>query len=198
MRRRIELTHFSFPPRLDKDKSNFRLQVNLRYSTQEGNLEVDTAILPGLDVYWECAKDRNTKQVTAEGPGALVRAHQGSELDVKKAGVWGRRFRVDADDLYELRVSVFDVNREDWLEKVAGAVKAVISTVAGLAGSLTGGLLKSLGEEAATGIGKRMSSGDDKLLICHSAEYDRETGSWTVERGGYKLVFTAQQEENNP
>ena len=193
----VELVYFSFPAELDKDKSNFRLQVALRYRTADGEYEVKTVIMPGLDIYWECSEDRNKKKdIVAEGPGALVRASAlddefENRIDTDKAGVWGRRFRVCASELYELRVTVFDVDRKDWLEKVAGAIKSVITAVASLAGSIAGGALKAVGEEAAAGLGRRMASGDDRLLICHSAEYSRTQSNWVVERGGYRLEFRA-------
>ena len=181
----IELTRFSFPGSLPDRKANFRLQVAVRYRAGS-EYKVQTVILPGLDIYWECSKDRNREVKVTEGPGALVRASMHDEIDMAKAGAWGTRFRVCASELYELRVTVFDVDRKDWLEKVADVGKAMLNLVVDLAGSVAGGALKSIGEEAAAGLGKRMSAGDDDVLICHSAEYNDST--WKISRGGYSLA----------
>ena len=94
----IELTRFRFPAGLPDRKANFRLQVAVRY--RAGNeYEVKTVIMPGLDIYWECSKERNQEARVSEGPGALVRAANGNEIDIGKAGAWGRRFRVRASEL---------------------------------------------------------------------------------------------------
>ena len=88
---------------------------------------------------------------------------------------------------------MFDVDRKDWLEKLASVGKAALDTIVDLTKSVAGGAFKSIGEEAAAGLGRRMSTGDDDVLICDSAEF--ENYEWNVSRGEYELVFQAKKVE---
>ena len=130
-----------------------------------------------------------------EEPGALVRTFDEDLKEAKpvvnlnRAGPWGTRFRLSADNLYELRVTVFDVNREDWVDKMGDFVKGVFGVIGGAVSKV----LKPLVDETATGVGKRMVKGDDKVLVVLSETgVDAENGKkWTLQRYGYDLEFTA-------
>lgn len=188
---RFELTEFTFPAGLSDSKANFRMQVDVRYTSGD-DVEVDTVILPGVDVYWECSKGRNKKGgENGEGAGMLVRktgqsSEWPSELDMQKAGPWGTRFRLSADELHELRVVVFDVNRQDWVEKMTGFVKEAFSVLSGAVPKK----LKPFVDEAATSVGKRMARGDDKILVTMSATRD-DDNRWVMSRNGFTVKLSS-------
>lgn len=194
----IEITKFEFPEDLDDDKANFRLQVDLRHRTPDGDLRLKTVILPGLELYWECDKGKNEENVL--DPAYMLARRKGKNgwepaVHLARLGPWGRRFRVDATELFELRVTVFDVARLGWLgklgEAIGGALKAVVAGPLAIAG-----LMESLVDEASAAAGRKMAGGDDKVLMTQSAEFTPNHagdggGSWLLRYGYYVLEFTA-------
>ena len=188
----IELEEFGFPDSLGDSKANFRLQVDLRYEDAAGKFAVETAVLPGLHVYWECSKKENKENKNEEGPGLLVRKNDQPSVDLEKAGPWGKRLRLSAVELYELRVTVFDVDREDWYEKLGNFIKGGLGVL-----GVTSKPLEPLMDGIATGIGKLLVRGDGKVLIVLSADPkeggDEGVKAWTLKRCGYCLKFTAKR-----
>ena len=166
----IELTDFSFPD-LPDDHANFRLQVDLRYRKEDDDFATHTVIMPGLASYWECSirenksaeeneqrKDQYTRLcVRAKENGAYVNRIAFDENS------WDRSFRIRASDLYELRVTVFDVDRKDWFEKVADVLKGALGSLTAV--PVIGSPLKPLIEGAATAVGSELVTSDDRILF---------------------------------
>ncbi len=194
----IEIAKFQFPQDLDGDKANFRLQVDLRYQTAGGTFDLHTVIMPGLDLFWECDEAKNQKgEHTPDGH--LVRLVKDGkwqpEVDLRKAGPWARRFRLHANELYELRVTVFDVNRKDWFEGFGKAIGKMMSMATGGIPGI-GGLLKPLADDAASSIGRRITGDDDRVdvLEVYSADFRKNKtggGTWSIAHAGYLLTFKA-------
>ena len=58
----ITLDEFRFPARLPGRKANFRLIVELRYQNKRGDFDTESAVLPGLDAFWECQPGAHAKE----------------------------------------------------------------------------------------------------------------------------------------
>ena len=193
----VEITKFKFPDDLEDDKANFRLQVALRHKDQNGEYGIHTVVLPGFDLYWECSKEENKKK-EFKPDRHLVRKENGQggyepEVDFEKAGAWGKLFRFHASELYELRVTVFDVDRQGWLDKLGNAFEGVFNKVVSNVPTMSG-ILKPIVDETAAFIGQKISD-DDKILIVHSSEYEKDednNGHWSIEYAGYELKFEAK------
>ena len=137
----FELVEFRFPKALNDDHANFRLVVNVRYKTAKHQFETHTVVMPGTDSYWECSKEEN--QETAEKATKhklrddrytrlCVRALDDNDkylnnVDMTLASSWDRSFRLSAERLYEVRVTVLDVDRKDWFEKIGDIVKGALN-----------------------------------------------------------------------
>ena len=211
----IELTHFSFPEHLDDGQANFRLQVDLRYRKSNGEFATKTVIMPGLHSYWECSKDENLKyKPSGNGEEQPVKQQKDrykricvrkcgpprecdppkddknksgfcDEVDVGRIEKWDRSFRVHANNLYELRVAILDVDREDWFDKVVDTLKGAIGVFTAV--PVVGSVLEPLIEGAASSVGNELVSSDDKVLFIKGAvKKDRQ---YEVEGDGYKVKF---------
>lgn len=203
----VEMTKFRFPDSLDKDKVDFRLQVDIRHKDENGNFKIHTVFLPGLDLYWECSEERNKNPEKHSKPdGQLVRKEgQGGgyepEVDFEKVGAWGKRFRFNTTQLYELRVFVFHVEQKNWLDDVTDALGGAIKKAAEIAAKMTGPLELFTNEAFAT-IGRKINDSDDKILVVHSGGFKKnlagEGGSWSFKsHAGYDFEFTAKVESAN-
>ena len=193
----VELTKFGFPEQLDDKKANFRIQVDLRYQKLDGGFALKTVLMPGLELYWECSKKDN--QNKRYKPGCyLVRkkdnnGNWSSEVDLRAVGPWGKRFRLQAKSLYELRATVFDVDRKDWWDRFSGAIQSVVGKVLSYV-RFAGGVVTPVVEDAASSIGRKLAGGGDKILFVGSAE-PASSSSWTIAgvgiQGDYSLSFAA-------
>ena len=182
----IELTHFAFPD-LDDDHANFRLQVDLRYRKSNGDFATKSVIMPGLSSYWECSKEENNKRSDEDRKQKdkykrlCVRklnndARQNlkneekyeNQIDVDKLDIWDKSFRVNSTHLYELRVSVFDVDRDDWFDKIVDIFKGAIGALTTV--PVLGEALEPLIEGAASSVGSELARSDDKVLFVKSSK----------------------------
>ena len=181
----IELTHFAFPD-LDDDHANFRFQVDLRYRKSNGDFTTKSVIMPGLSSYWECSKEENDKRSEKdrkqkdEYKRLCVRKLKGdaqqnskngekydNQIDVEKLDFWDKSFRVNSTHLYELRVSVFDVDRDDWYDKLVDTFKGAMSILTSV--PVLGGALEPFIEGAASSVGSELTRSDDKVLFVKSS-----------------------------
>ena len=193
----VEITKFKFPDDLDDDKANFRLQVALRHKDHEGEYGIHTVVLPGFNLYWECSEKEN-REKKSKPDRHLVRKENGQggyepEVDFAKAGAWGKLFRFKAAEMYELRVTVFDVDREGWLDKLGDAFGEVINNVVKHVPTMSG-ILKPIVDETAATIGQKISN-EDKILLVHSSEFEESAdsnGHWSINYAGYELEFEAK------
>ena len=202
----VEMIKFRFPVGLDKDKVDFRLQVDIRHMDENGNFNIHTVFLPGLDLYWECSEEKNRNPEKDSKPdGQLVRKEDGQggyepEVDFEKVGTWGKRFRFHTVQLYELRVFVFHVEQKNWLDDVTDALGGAIKKAAEIAAKMTGPLELFTNEAFAT-IGRKINDNDDKILVVHSGGFKKNRvgagGSWSFKsHAGYEFEFTAKIESD--
>ena len=198
----VDITKFRFPDNLKDGNANFRLQVDIRHMDEEGEFKVYSTVLPGLDLYWECSKEENKKKETKAGRQLVRKGDEQSgfepEVDFTKAGAWGRRFRFSTVELYELRVTVFDVEQKNWLDKLSDAVGGVIQSINDAVNKMTGPFAPFVNEAAAT-IGRKINDNDDKMLCVHGGEYQKceseEGGHWSFKtHTGFEFEFTAKGE----
>ena len=199
----VEITRFRFPDDLDDDKANFRLQVALRYRDHNGEYGIHTVVLPGFNLYWECSEEKNIEnEVKPDFHLVRKEIEQGvyvPEVDFEKAGAWGKLFRLKAEELYELRVTVFDVDRQGWLDKLGDVFSDVLNNVVKTVPTMSG-ILKPIVDETAATIGQKISNDDDRILVVHSSEYDRNddgSGHWAIEYEDYELEFVAKVESGS-
>ena len=189
----IKLTQFEFPhdtDELDDNKADFRLQVDLRYRDERKGFLPKTVIMPGVDLYWECSKKDNTVDAKYKPERELVRKESNdngnnlkkTEVDLTKVGAWGKMFRVQAAGLYEMRVTVFDVDHRGWWDKIAGAVKNVFGSVVRFVVPGGNAVLDSVVEESTTSVGRMMVNDENRVLFVGSCSFERDGtgGSWTI------------------
>ena len=202
----ITLEKFSFPgpEKLDDDNANFRLQVDLRYKKANGEYSMKTVIMPSLDSYWECSIKEN-KKVEEERKHNCFRKRNGElgefldELDVckvKDKDPWGSLFRVNAQCLYELRVTLFDVDRQNWWDKFADALQGVFGKIVG-AIPMLGGPIGEVIEEATSSVGRKLANNESKILFTGSARFLSEKHSWYIKGDEYLVQLKATADKTN-
>ena len=199
----VEITEFRFPATLNDEKANFRLQVDLRYRDADGKFGIYTVILPGIDLYWECSRKKNEKNELKSGYHLVRKGDENDntiwypEVDFGKVGPWGKRFRLHATQLYELRVTVFDVARKNWIKKMASAATKVFKSVTGALSNLSG-VLKPIVDETVATIGRRIDDNDDKILVVCSGEYTKSNlrDHWSFKHENYEFKFVANIESD--
>lgn len=212
----ITLDAFQFPARLPGRQANFRLIAELRYQNKRGDFDTETAVLPGLDTFWECQPGAHAKQnfVRKEQPAAARRGRKkGStayylpEVDVERVDDWDRLvLRIRALQLNRLKVTVLDVNRKNWWDALAEAAArfagGVIDRAAKrakaetrdvpFAGGPAGDAFGGLADDVQAAITRRLAGGSDtKVLFAASAP---ASGYRPVVIGaggddGYRLAF---------
>lgn len=190
----VTLTKFRFPEaeappyKLEDDQLDFRLQVDLRYMDSEKSFAVKTVILPGLDRFWECSENMRSKLEKQPQPDHVyARADNDAILDTKRVGAWDTRFRICACALYEMRVTVFDVEHENWLDRTWDVLRGIGRTIRQIlpfgvqvetARSGSEWTLKAVAEDAEVGVGARMIEKKGKILFIGTAEHNSHT--WRI------------------
>jgi hypothetical protein len=168
----ILLEDFRFPRALPNSRANFRLVLDVRYVRSNGTFATEHAIMPGLDSYWECDREKKND------PDYVRGADDGasSRVDVGRLDPWDRLVMVlHANSIYAIQVKAFDVNREDvWnrLKEAAGhAVQGVLGIGAKAVGKapgpvpeLTSDALGSASDELISHLLKRLGNGDRILF----------------------------------
>ena len=168
----ILLEDFRFPRALPNSRANFRLVLDVRYVRSNGTFATEHAIMPGLDSYWECDREKKND------PDYVRGADDGasSRVDVGRLDPWDRLVMVlHANSVYAVQVKAFDVNREDvWnrLKEAAGhAVQGVLGIGAKAVGKaptpvpeLTSDALGSASDELVSHLLKRLGNGDRILF----------------------------------
>jgi hypothetical protein len=173
----ILLDEFKFPRALPNSRANFRLVLDVRYVRSNGTFATEHAIMPGLDSYWECDREKKNE------PDYVRGADEGasSRVDVGRLDPWDRLVMVlQANSIYGIQVKAFDVNREDvWnrLKEAAGhAVQGVLGIGAKAVGKahtpvpeLASDALGSASDELVSHLLKRLGNGD-RILFRGSTE----------------------------
>lgn len=119
------MSGFTFPEEPDRTKANFQFVVELRIRDAGGEPQTLHTLRP----FWECdpKKEKDPNYVRMDsGSGA----GPPSMFDIKKIDDWDQViFRVRARILDAMRVSVYDVNRDDWWDAVLEILRAIPSAV---------------------------------------------------------------------
>ena len=212
----ITLDEFRFPLRLPGRQANFRRIAELRYQNKRGDFDTETAVLPGLDTFWECQPGAHAKRnfVRKERPATARRGkRKGStgyylpEVDVERIDDWDRLvLRIRAMELNRLKVTVLDVNRRNWWDALAEAAArfagGVIDRAARrakaetrdvpFAGGPAGDAFGALADDVQAAITRRLAGGSDtKVLFAASApasDYGRVVVGDEAD-AGYRLAF---------
>ena len=191
----IDLTGFRFPSKLPPKRANFRIVVDLRYVTKRGDHTTEHAVLPGLDRWWECDRDRTESLDFVRG------ADEGrfATLDMTAVDEWDRLILlVRGDAIHSIQFKVFDVDRPGALDRIRRGLGEVLGALIGRARSslpdVAGVFSDSLGS-AATDLESALITrvaGADRLLYRGSARIP-EPGDYVVEgdgeKGPYRIEF---------
>ena len=185
----IKITQFTFPKDLDDDEANFRLQVDVRYRKVDVGFGVHTVILPGLDRYLEC--DKRTQQEDNPKRGAIPARLRTSNawqpgINLDRVDTMGKLFRLSAEELYELRVTVFDVDRRGWKDRLANIFKSMLD-IAKVPIPIVG----SLADEGVSFVVGKMANDDDRFVFSYCADKDGQ--SWNINHRGYILTFESTE-----
>lgn len=86
------------------------------------------------------------------------------EFDIIRVGPWGKHFRIKADELHEMRVTVFDMDREDWWDKGLRCSSRYFRKIHGKDYGPPF-IYCSIVEEAAFIADRRLAKEDDKVLL---------------------------------
>jgi len=176
----LRLTGFTFPGALPNDKANFRIVAEVRYITADGGFATDHAVLPGLDTFWECATDK-------AGEPNYVRADGSASFNMKKVDTWDALMLMfKAASVHSVKLTVFDVNRQDaWdkikdqlgpvLDAVLSKASAALPAVGGPFGSLIKNSLGGASEDVEAYLLKKLAGGGDKVLFKGSARLHTPT-----------------------
>ena len=90
----IRLEGFEFPRALPNNRANFRFVVDVRYKTKGDRFATETVVMPGLDTFWECGKNKKAKP-------NFVRDGSAPRFDMAKIDPWDRLVvRLHADAVY--------------------------------------------------------------------------------------------------
>ena len=191
----IGLTGFRFPTKLPPKRANYRIVVDLRYVTKRGDHTTEHAVLPGLDRWWECDRERKDGIDFVRGPDV----GQFATLDMSAVDDWDRLILlVRGDAIHSIQFKVFDVNRPGTLDRIRRGLGEVLGSLIGRARSslpdVAGVFSDSLGS-AATDLESALITrvaGADRLLFRGSARIP-EPGEYVVEgvgeKGPYRIDF---------
>jgi hypothetical protein len=189
----LSLTGFRFPKALPAKRSNFRFVADVRYISGRGDFDTAHAVLPDLDRFWECDKDKRDVPEYVRGPNA----GKFGTFDMTTIDEWDRLvLLVRGDGIHSVQFKVFDIDRPDFLDRVGGALGDVVRAVVGRGGDAlpeaTGVLSGALGNAAAdveSALLTRLAGGD-RLLFRGSAQLDTP-GEYVVsglgEKGEYAI-----------
>jgi len=167
-----------------EQRANFRLVVDVRYISKDGAFSTEHVVMPSLDSYWECDKDKRGEPnyVRGEDDGPF------STFNMQQLDDWERLILlVKAESIHSFQVKVFDVNREDVWNRLKDVVGQVVQAVLGFAKNayeklpapvpaLSGDALGSASDDLVSHLLKRLGNGD-KILFRGAAaghQHDRD------------------------
>lgn len=168
------LTEFRFPKNLPNPQANFRFVVDLRFIDDKGRLATEQAVMPGLDTFWECAKDEHDKlnYVRACDSGSDPCAHF-NMTGHNSVHEWDRMIHsVKAEKIHSIQFTVFDVDRKDAWDRLENFLKGTVGAVIGnikaaIPGILPSPLPKSFGgaaDDVQSFVLKKLAGGDKVLF----------------------------------
>jgi hypothetical protein len=125
---KLLLKGFEFPPSLPARHANFRFAFHLRHfdSTSETWLTTES-VSPGLTTYWECDPSKATS-----GGSQAKYVRDGTNPRFGAISPWDQVvLLVNSTELFQMRVVVYDVNREDWLDRLRALGEGLIGALVG-------------------------------------------------------------------
>lgn len=173
----VRLKALEFPTGLDGD-AKFRMVVDLRLIDPNGEFKETSAVLPGLESFWNCHNGDDDWTYVGEKVNSYV-----SRLDIDKIGVWDTHiFRVRAQRLMAIRIRLYDAKGKGWWQRFGDVWKAIPSA---FLGQYTGAV--------EAGVSSMLSLGDNevKLLFQNSIALDKN-----MELSSKKYTFTGQGEKD--
>jgi hypothetical protein len=158
----LTLGAFAFPRTLPDSRANFRLVVDVRLVNKSGSFATAHVVMPGLDTYWECDKDR------AREPNFVRGQDEGKEfstIDMNRIDEWERLILlVKAERIHSVQVVAFDVNREDVWNRLKDGVGHIVRAVLGHAKPLAEKLPGALGDLGSDAMGTAAEDVESHLL----------------------------------
>lgn len=203
----INLKSFIFPDKLPDDKANFRFIVDLRYIDETNEFVTEHAVMPSLDTFWECAKDKREKpNYVRDETNPQFRFDNGNTDGNEQKGGDGNKpkgidewdrliFHIKGKSLHSIQFKVIDVNRKDAWDTVRNVLGKVVEVAIGkMQGILPTSSLWSRPLGAASGdvqsfLLKKLAGGD-KVLFRGSAKFDGKpeaTIKGAGTRGAYEI-----------
>lgn len=187
---KLLLEGFEFPAALTGRNANFRFVLQLRHFDATGDTWVTTeSVSPGLTTYWEC----DPAKAKSGGSGAKY-VRDGAHPRFGAISPWDRVvLLVNSTELFQLRVVVYDVNREDWLDHLRDLGEELLGALVGAARHLpipsqlaapVGTLLERVREAAVDALAK-----EDTVLFSIVYEFGSDQNSQAIDltHGGYTL-----------
>lgn len=132
----LTLEGFTFPKDLPEARSTFRFLIDIRYIDPDGKFATTHAVLPGLDTYWECEKEK-------EGEASFVRHKTLPKIDIDKIDEWDRLIvLLKAKELHSLQIKVFDIEKSGgFLDRIKEYAGMIVEALVGKATTVaTGGI----------------------------------------------------------
>ena len=180
----IRLDEFTFPAELPDDNANFRVVFDVKYWEGTGDaakLKSATSIKPGVDTYWEADRDKRNKpnfRRAGEEPDFIP------ALAVGRLDGWDREvLNLSASGVHSVRAKVFDVDREDFWDKVKDFAGTLVEAVLGVGKKALGNVVpdpisEPVGgavDEVSSYLVKKIAGGGDKVLFQGSARPEGNT-----------------------
>lgn len=164
----LNLDDFEFPSTLGNEQANFRFVVDIRYLNEDDELSTSHSVMPSLDTFWECDKDKLTApNYVRDG---------GHSFNMAKIDAWDRLVLVTkANSIHSVQFKIFDVDRKDFWDKVKEFVAPIIQSLFGFVAKatttaipkpiafLTGAFGTAI-EDVESYALKKLANGEDRLL----------------------------------
>lgn len=180
----LRLDGFEFPPELESSRANFRVVFDVKYWARRTRdtyePKVATSVKPGADVFWECDPGRSSRP-------NFVRAMDGDEplprIDIERLDDWDRQLiHVTAEEIIAVRAKVYDVDREDFFDRIQEFIGGLLEGVFGAGAKVVSEILPDGARDSAgdaldeihSYIVKKVTGGGDKVLFQGSAAPDSE------------------------
>jgi hypothetical protein len=187
---KLLLKGFEFPADLTGIHSNFRFVFQLRHFDAGSETWVTTeSVSPGLSSYWEC------DQAKANGgsrSGKYIR--DGAQPKFRTPSPWDQVvLLVSSSELFQLRVTVYDVNREDWVDRLRELGEGLLGALVGASRGLP--IPSQLAAPVATVLERVREAAIDRLaredtvLFSVTYEFGSDQSSQPVDlpHGGYTM-----------
>jgi hypothetical protein len=126
---KLLLQGFEFPASLAARNANFRFVFQLRHFDANESLVTTESVSPGLSTYWECdpAKEKG-------GGNQAKYIRDGMHPRFAAISPWDQLvLTVKSKELFQMRVSVFDVNRADWVDHLRQLGGELVGALVGAA-----------------------------------------------------------------